>query len=736
MTALRRPWIAALALALLGLLGVVGADSVRKVGEPFPGFFVWNNGFLVSFHSADWTGARAGLPLNGGRITAFESKPFRDGRSVYTRVREAPLGSPLAFRVLDHDGEREFQVETMRLDWVGWGLTFGNYLANALFCFAIAVVALALRPDSLAARALAVAMIALGVVLALAVDLVATYRFVPAYLISEALVPASVAAFALHFPRERLAPRARAIALAVTAALALGMGVANAASFYSHPELARSLTSSAYAATALAALGMLASFGHATFRGRTARERAQAGVVLTGALVSFFLPSIALLAFSLLDWTFSFTWMTALIFVFPISVLWAIVRHELFEAERFIRVTLGYAVATSGVVLAYATTLTLVTGYAGPAGADPAASFALLVTLAIGFEPLRRATQNSVDRVFFRAVANPARVLEENGADLATLLDEAAIRRAVAERAASSLSLSGASCDALGGIEPAAHAEPIEFRGEKLGELRVGEKRSGAPFSATDRELLRGLASQAALALQSARAMRGLEAAQAALARSERLAMIGEFAGAVAHGIRNPLAGIRVAAQIAQEQAGDGPAAESLAGIVSEADRLEQRVRALLDYARPYEANLREVDLSALLASVVATYERQAGRQGASIRAEVQGDDRIVTDPDLLEEALLELVGNALRLQRSGAGVRLRAERTGRNLRLRVEDDGPGIPEAIQLRIFELFFTTRREGSGMGLASVRKIAESLGGRALLEHSGAQGTVFVIELPLR
>ncbi len=80
----------------------------------------------------------------------------------------------------------------------------------------------------------------------------------------------------------------------------------------------------------------------------------QAAVVLSGSLVAVLLPSIGVLAFSLLGWSFSWTWIGAFFLFFPASVLYAIVRHDLLGAERFVRLTLGYAIATAAVVLGYA----------------------------------------------------------------------------------------------------------------------------------------------------------------------------------------------------------------------------------------------------------------------------------------------------------------------------------------------------------------------------------------------
>lgn len=726
--------VAGLGVLLFGLLAVVTADSARLLGQRFPGFFVWNNGYLVSFHTERWTGARAGLPLNGGQLIGVDGEPFRGGGELLERTARAPLGTVFSYRVQQGGVQRVIRVPSMRLSLTDYLLTFGNYLLNAAFCFAIALVALYLRPDHAGARSLAMALILLGCVLGLAVDLVSSYRFVPVYLLCESLLPAAVLGFGLQFPVSRLGRRHRRTLLALVFGLALAMGAANSALFYPAPGRARALTSAALLLLVLATFTMIGSFAYATWRGPSERARLQAAVVLSGALVSFLLSSVAILAFFVLGWTFSFTWMTALIFFFPLSVLYAIVRYDLFDAERFIRVTLGYTVATSAVVIGYAGALTVLDHLAAPRVASgPAASFALLVVLALSFDPLRRSVQRSVDRVFFRSVADAGRVLEESGTELSGILEERVIRDRVAQRLREALGLEWAEVEAADSRREAPIREPLVYGGEVLGTLLGGPKRSGAPFAAADRELARALAAQAALAARNLRSLQDLREAQDALIRSERLAVVGEFAGAVAHGIRNPLAGIRAAAQIARERAREGPLAESLDGILAEADRLEQRIRTLLDFSRPFEPRLGSAHVAELLESVQRALLGQARRKGVRIEIATETERAVLGDVDYLEDALLELAGNALRAVPEGGRLELGVRSESDRVVIRVADTGPGIPPALQPRIFDLFFTTRSNGTGMGLATVRKVVERMGGTVQLESSSASGSIFRIEL---
>jgi signal transduction histidine kinase len=733
-----RVWIVlVLAGLLFGTLAVVVRDSSRLVGRSFPGFLTWDNGTLVALHSAAWTGPRAGLPLNGGRLVAVDGEAFRGGQALLARAAALPPGTPVRYRIAFGGVERDYVVETMRLTRGDYLATFGNYLGNAAVFFLISLVALYMRIDLRPARVLAISMVLAGLLMTLALDYMCSYRFVRLCQMIEATTPAGLAYFALVFPTDPLPTRRRRVLVAAFAATAIVLGSLNGRWFYSDPDAARGVTQLIYLLLSVSMIAVLGRLAWSLFRSRSSEERMKAGVVFSGAMAAFLFPSIAIVVFFLREWTFSFTWITALLFFFPLSVLYALLRYDLLGVERFIRLTVGYTFATVSLVLLYALVLTGLDLFVPAASlGGPASAFFLLIAIAVLFDPLRRRAQRWVDRVFFRSTVDVATVLEGASADLAEIADQDGIVAYVSERLCDALSLDWSAL-AISSAEPvgAELRMPVSFRGEPLGAILCGPKRSGAPFSLAERELVRSMAAQTALALHNARSIQELREAQATVIRTERLAVIGEFTGSVAHGIRNPLAGIRAAAQIAQEQAGDSEVGETLKSVLSESDRLEQRVRTLLDFSRPFEPRLRPTDLRDLMQGVRSALARQAERQG--VRIEVEVDDAmppVEADPDSLEEAVLELAGNALRAMPDGGVLQLRAERRDGQTVIDVRDTGTGIPPGVHARIFELFFTTRQEGTGMGLATVKKIVERLGGQVRLEDSGPEGTHFRIWLP--
>ncbi len=346
----------------------------------------------------------------------------------------------------------------------------------------------------------------------------------------------------------------------------------------------------------------------------------------------------------------------------------------------------------------------------------------------------RRRMEEALQASEARHLANLS-TLRTSAAELATLARQGEITRHVEQQLGADLGLDWAEvCLEPDSAREGVVSESISFRGEQLGTLACGPKRSGESFSTEERQLVRSVAEQAAVALHNAMTIGALREVNESLLRNARLVAIGEFAAAVAHGIRNPLAGIRAAAQAAHKKAPEGAPGEALATIMAEADRLNQRIRSLLNFSRPYDPALRKTDLRELLGSVSRLITRLPESAGTRVITELPREAvEWEVDPDYLEDALLELSLNALRAMPDGGELRLRLERHGRVASISVSDTGPGIPEGVRDHVFDLFFTTHPEGTGMGLATVKKIIEAHDGTLDLLRTGSDGTVFRVDL---
>jgi signal transduction histidine kinase len=214
--------------------------------------------------------------------------------------------------------------------------------------------------------------------------------------------------------------------------------------------------------------------------------------------------------------------------------------------------------------------------------------------------------------------------------------------------------------------------------------------------------------------------------------RHARLAAIGEVCATVAHGILNPLAGIRAAAEVARTESPGGELEQTLDDIVSEVSRLDVRARRLLDFSRPLEPELGRCDVLAVLAAVERSLE--ASRKDLEVVVTSHAPLVAQADETMLFEALAELGANGARAMRDRGCLRFDATADDGRVVIRIIDEGVGIPEAVRPRLFELFFTTRPGGTGLGLATVRKLVQIQGGTVDLESTGPAGSVFRVELP--
>ena len=222
------------------------------------------------------------------------------------------------------------------------------------------------------------------------------------------------------------------------------------------------------------------------------------------------------------------------------------------------------------------------------------------------------------------------------------------------------------------------------------------------------------------------------EAAQVR-SRDQRLAALGRMTGGVAHEIRNPIAAMRLKAENALA-AGPERQPDALRAIVGQIDRLDGLVQSLLALVQPVTLAPARVDLRGWLDERLAGVADKAAARQVHLTIDMAGPACAVFDPVHLARAVDNLLDNAVRHAPRGGRVVLAADRgdAGR-LVLRVDDDGAGVTDAMQARLFEPFATGRADGTGLGLALTREVALAHGGD--LRHVAlAPGSRFKLELP--
>ena len=231
--------------------------------------------------------------------------------------------------------------------------------------------------------------------------------------------------------------------------------------------------------------------------------------------------------------------------------------------------------------------------------------------------------------------------------------------------------------------------------------------------------------------------------AEEALRRRDRLAAMGELASTVAHEVRNPLNAVGMTAQrLKREFLGATPAEgaeraeleELLAVMTSETQRIDRIVQQFLEYARPPRLAPERVDLGALVEDVAGRARSLAEARGVGVDVDVSGAGTGVVDPAQLRQALDNLVRNAVQATPEGGRVSLAARREGGGHAVEVRDTGRGIEADHLPRIFDLYFTTKADGTGVGLAVTQQIVTAHGGTIEVDSRPGAGTTMTVRLP--
>jgi PAS domain S-box-containing protein len=239
-------------------------------------------------------------------------------------------------------------------------------------------------------------------------------------------------------------------------------------------------------------------------------------------------------------------------------------------------------------------------------------------------------------------------------------------------------------------------------------------------------------------ALVTLRDLDSLESINTQLQVSERLAAVGRITAGVAHEVKNPLNSMRLWLENLKESlpADSDGAAQAVNVLDAEIDRLDAVVTRFLDFARPMDVRLEPTQLAGLLREVLEVAQPQLQRAKVEVAQLLPiGIPEVFVDRDLLKQAVLNLVLNAVDAMPAGGQLQLTLSRRGEMAEITVGDTGKGIPPEHRQKVFQLFFTTRPGGSGIGLASTFRIVQLHNGSINFTSEVGRGTTFRIELPL-
>lgn len=240
-----------------------------------------------------------------------------------------------------------------------------------------------------------------------------------------------------------------------------------------------------------------------------------------------------------------------------------------------------------------------------------------------------------------------------------------------------------------------------------------------------------------AAARDLAEANRSLREAEEAMRRADRLAALGQLSAGLAHELRNPLGTIKTSAEMLRKHVrNENEVAREMAGFISsEVDRTNSLVTRFLDFARPLEVRTQTADLSQVLDRAVAQVESHAPPFDVTIYKNYSPDVRpFPVDAELMERVFVNLLLNAAQASPPHGVITLKTRQVDGLVEISVIDMGSGIDPKHRESIFNPFFTTKRDGVGLGLAIVSKIVDGHHGRLMVESEPGSGSVFRVILP--
>ncbi len=509
-------------------------------------------------------------------------------------------------------------------------------------------------------------------------------------------------------------------------------------------------------------------------------------------LVLYLLPNLLLdhplISFRVVLFTFM---------VLPASYMVALLRYRLLGVDALISRAAAYVVLTGGLMMLYAGLLVLLKRrfWQGQVFSEPI-FLLFLLAIAVGFAPMLKRLRKVIDRYFFRTLPEDSVLLMEFSRklvsalhldDLVHLLITDLPEHFLVTRAAILVLEGGKSrlypeqphigtrfwgksrlavslrekeeyvfcrteesdpilMEELGVLDRAGYRLALGLRSSSAltGMLLLGARRDGRLFRNNDLRIFTIIANQAAIALENALHYESLEASKKQMEKlfgkilhSEKMAAIGEMTSTLAHELKTPLGIIRSSGQILAE--GGQPASvqrEMLHYIVDEVDKLDLVITGILGLARFQEPVFSQVDLKPALTSLVKGWQQNPDHSArVSIDLAVEPNlPPVQADLRQISLVISNLLQNSEDAMQGDGRITLSISRHGEGVEIRVRDTGAGICEKDRRQIFSKFFTTKKNGLGLGLPICRQIIRSHSGRISLENHERGGAVARIILP--
>ena len=278
---------------------------------------------------------------------------------------------------------------------------------------------------------------------------------------------------------------------------------------------------------------------------------------------------------------------------------------------------------------------------------------------------------------------------------------------------------------------------PIFSHQKMVGLLSLNAKESSEPYTLAELEALEGFADQAGLAIENIQLIKSIFEANQRLFEAEKLMSLGQLASGVAHEIRNPLSSIKMNIQgLARNLQPDQINERRLQIIQKEIDHLDHIVHDVLIYARPSRLKIESVNAREVLLNTLELLSPQLKEKNHKIILDVPDQlPAVAADRDKLHQVCKNLIVNACEAMETNGKLEIGCQTFHTHIEIVFADDGPGIPDTNINSIFNPFFTTKADGTGLGLANARKFIQEMDGTIEVKSPSGAGAEFTVTLPL-
>jgi signal transduction histidine kinase len=404
--------------------------SFRSMNRPFPGFFLQANRTVGPISVPEWSGREAGLRFLD-RIVAFQGEPVRDPRLVYEAVRSYPAQSSFTY-IVDRAGVRfTVSVPSMNFTFRDWMLSFGIYLLVGVGFLAIGFAPYYFGSPSPSATVLFFMTSAIFVWFASTFDFMTTQILpVEVRVFAMTLTPSLGIHLALLLTQRKERRNRQRLYVSLIYGTSVVLGVYYALTFHASDQVWHGAVQLAYLYGCLAAVMFLGFLCAALRRPDSQLERSRLRIVLVGAILGFFLPTLGTVLVSSFHWDIPYNFLLIPTVFFPLSVAYALVKYDLFEIDVLLKVSLTRLALTGALLLIYVVTASFLSFSLGVYGTDALAPLLFSILVAVVFNPMMRSTEALVNRYLDRKEYDPKQLQSE----VSTLFRSLARPQVVAEK--------------------------------------------------------------------------------------------------------------------------------------------------------------------------------------------------------------------------------------------------------------------------------------------------------------